>query len=442
MRCFKLGQWGNAIFVLLAVLFGGSAQSASVAGLHWELDAQHAVIDEAKLVLEKNSLEDHRTLVKVADRTRVDMKQNTVSTVHEAVYFYPTTEAVQNSGYERIVWDPDTEELTVLCAVTIRTDGTVTAMDPNTAEVMDTDSYNLFTDRQQLILTLPGLEKGGVSVRVYRIDSKDKLNYLLVDWVGSSGFTMEQLVEVNWTDDAPAWHLDDTSAMSCDVGEKQLLCLARDIAPIQQDANVSYQDVVPSLQVATQTSWSDVVSRMQGLVAEATSNREALSELLTGFGNSKNPLAAVHDLTARQIRYVSFSEGEHTHRPHDVEDTLKRRYGDCKDKSALMYALLEELGYDAYPVLVSTERFEPRGLKLPSRGFFDHMVVCTREDAVERCFDPTNVHSGIATTPLSVQGAVRLSLLPGAVPGVLPVDEHRWQVVVDSKLSFNAEGGQ
>ena len=143
------------------------------------------------------------------------------------------------------------------------------------------------------------------------------------------------------------------------------------------------------------------------------------------------------------MRYVSFSEGRHDVVPHAVATTVANRFGDCKDKSALLLALLERAGVDAYPVLVATDRTNPARLLLPGAGYFDHMIVCIAEPSGgERCLDPTDPSSGVYHTAHGVQGLVRLVLEPGRRPSRVPVDEYRWRLEVEADLGFDSDGSQ
>ena len=54
------------------------------------------------------------------------------------------------------------------------------------------------------------------------------------------------------------------------------------------------------------------------------------------------------------IRYLGIEMGRNSHEPHQPWETLEARWGDCKDKTLLLVALLRELGLEAYPALVNT----------------------------------------------------------------------------------------
>ncbi|WP_404482684.1 transglutaminase domain-containing protein [Novosphingobium sp. BL-52-GroH] len=65
--------------------------------------------------------------------------------------------------------------------------------------------------------------------------------------------------------------------------------------------------------------------------------------------------------------------------PATAEETWQRRYGDCKGKTALLLALLRELGIEAQAVLANNSGND-NGLaeRLPSPRMFDHVLVRAR----------------------------------------------------------------
>lgn len=61
--------------------------------------------------------------------------------------------------------------------------------------------------------------------------------------------------------------------------------------------------------------------------------------------------------------------------PASAETTWSRRFGDCKGKTALLIALLDELGIEADPVLVHSRIGDALPQLLPMVGYFDHVIV-------------------------------------------------------------------
>lgn len=75
------------------------------------------------------------------------------------------------------------------------------------------------------------------------------------------------------------------------------------------------------------------------------------------------------------IRYRGENHGVFTHTPKPPERTLKKRAGDCKDKSNLMVSMLTSIGIKAQLVLVNTSYGKKLREFNPSPYHFDHMIV-------------------------------------------------------------------
>ncbi|WP_028101910.1 DUF3857 domain-containing protein [Pseudoduganella violaceinigra] len=100
-------------------------------------------------------------------------------------------------------------------------------------------------------------------------------------------------------------------------------------------------------------------------------------------------VARVLEYVQNEIRYLSVSMGENSHRPFPPAKVLERRYGDCKDKSLLAVSMLRALGVDASPVLVATTTHKGLSKVLPSPIVFNHAIVRVALNGKEYYLDPT-----------------------------------------------------
>ena len=95
-------------------------------------------------------------------------------------------------------------------------------------------------------------------------------------------------------------------------------------------------------------------------------------------------------LVQQDVRYIYVGLDDGNLRPASAEDTWKRRYGDCKGKTALLLGLLSKLGIEAEPVLASNAGIDD-GLdsRLPSPRMFDHVLVRVQIDGKPLWLDGT-----------------------------------------------------
>ena len=64
---------------------------------------------------------------------------------------------------------------------------------------------------------------------------------------------------------------------------------------------------------------------------------------------------AIYEWVNKNIRYLSVVLDKGGWIPHSTSEILANRYGDCKDYSTIIYALLKAKGIESYPVLIRSE---------------------------------------------------------------------------------------
>ncbi len=121
-------------------------------------------------------------------------------------------------------------------------------------------------------------------------------------------------------------------------------------------------------------------------------------------------------LVQQQVRYVYVGLDGGNYTPATADQTWQRRYGDCKGKTALLLALLGELGIVGEPVLVNNNGGDD-GLdeRLPNPGMFDHVLVRAHIGGADYWLDGT--------------------LPPVAAPSLEPVIGYRWTLPITAQGS-------
>lgn len=126
-----------------------------------------------------------------------------------------------------------------------------------------------------------------------------------------------------------------------------------------------------------------------GLGADSPVRREA-TRIAAANPKPFDRAAAALKLVQQDVRYIYVGLNGGNLRPAAADETWQRRYGDCKAKTALLLALLKELGIPAEPVLVNAsgadDGFDQR---LPSPGLFDHVLVRATIDGASYWLDGT-----------------------------------------------------
>jgi len=80
------------------------------------------------------------------------------------------------------------------------------------------------------------------------------------------------------------------------------------------------------------------------------------AELTAGKTDFYDKTEAIAEFVQKQIRYFVIEKGIGGRQPHPAADIFHNRYGDCKDKSTLLSAMLSTVGIHSALVLVDTHR--------------------------------------------------------------------------------------
>lgn len=88
-------------------------------------------------------------------------------------------------------------------------------------------------------------------------------------------------------------------------------------------------------------------------------------------------VSAIYKWVAQEVRYMGLTMEDTSpgYAPHDVDITFDNRYGVCRDKAALLVAMLRMAGFEAYPVLIHAGAKMDEEVPLP---FFNHAIVAVR----------------------------------------------------------------
>lgn len=433
-------------YLLLIPLLLAAAGAMAEPSVQWGSPDHSDLLELAAELRESDDLPDQLTRLVLKTDIRID--ENTVRRRVRDVWYYPSSRDVQNNGMDRIFFDEQTDQLTIHTAASVDDRGRLHAFDPGTLKITNIDTGNTFSDRRQAVIALPGLGAGSVALLEYTVVTER--SRLEMDWAAmlysrNKVPIGEWELSVEWPEGESLQWAADGERVSCAREGNRLVCSGENIPALRLSGQPSWPDLVDQVIVAEKREWDQIIGKSRSAFDQALRDTRGSQALLEELGIEALPesekIARIHAFVARDIRYVSMSERGHTVTPHSVAATLLSRYGDCKDKSAVLYHLLQRIGVDAYPVLVATERSDPDRLVVPSMGYFDHMVVCFDWNGNNRCLDATDASTDWEHTPAWIQGKVALTLMPGARPTVVDAATFRWKVAVESDLDFDPEGG-
>ncbi len=142
--------------------------------------------------------------------------------------------------------------------------------------------------------------------------------------------------------------------------------------------------------------WSEVAAWAASHYDNVVDGRKEVGQIAKTIkenaGTPEEKVSAALDYVQSNIRYFGIEMGSNSHLPSPPQETLKRRYGDCKDKAVLFISILNALGIKAYPALVNTEIQRHIAELPPLMNTFDHVIVKVVLDNKTYWLDPTRSH--------------------------------------------------
>jgi len=111
--------------------------------------------------------------------------------------------------------------------------------------------------------------------------------------------------------------------------------------------------------------------------------QQKVSAITAGKATKLDQMRAIADFVQAEIRYVEISLGIGGWQPHPASEVFTHRYGDCKDKAALMASMLSVIGIDSYHLVIDSK---PGAVTpdMPAHHAFDHAILAIRlpEDVI------------------------------------------------------------
>ena len=224
-------------------------------------------------------------------------------------------------------------------------------------------------------------------------------------------------------------------------------------------------DYVPPGRTSPFADWSTTAQWMAGLFRQPDSDRPLVQASLAELRASSDDIVEAAGLFARSLRYYAIELGWGGYVPRTPETTLRRSFGDCKDKAQLMITLLRGAGIEAYPVLVIAPSDGHVPDELPSPFQFNHAIVAIRWEGRDtgpgmtvmehpdlgplRFFDATLSDASPQDIGLPLEGGAALVIHPETtglirLPGTSAADnviERRFDLTIaaDGSLRVSAE---
>jgi len=157
--------------------------------------------------------------------------------------------------------------------------------------------------------------------------------------------------------------------------------VVKDVPRMFKEPNMPpLHSVVQRLLVSTIKDWRDVSKWYWNLSkshieAITPAMRKKVTELTKNAGTPQQKIKAIFHFVSQKIRYMGLTTEKEApgYEPHDASLTFNNKYGVCRDKAALLAAMLRIAGFKAYPVLIMNGPKKDPDVPNP---YFNHAITC------------------------------------------------------------------
>lgn len=367
----------------------------------------------------------------------------------------------REQGAIDIRYTPETQAVEVRAARVYKRAGEIVEATAETDRDLSEPWYGLYYDLRAQSIEFARLEPGDVLDIEYVISDVGQRN-LFADTFGDLHALQEDLPRgestyVLITPKARQFYLNQPklpglTMSEAERGDERIVTLrALDVPKVVAEPGMpGFTEVAAYVHVSTYRDWPEVAAWYRGLIGEQLQSDEAIRrtvrEAIRGARDDRERIRRLYDWVVQKTRYVGLEFGLHGYKPYRVTQVFARKFGDCKDKAALLVAMLKEAGIASTMALVRTRRGGDLDPLPASLAPFDHALVYVPQ--YDLFLDGTAEFSGSDELPAQDQGVPALLVSdPRAAGGgagrlvrtpVLPPERNR--VRRDARIALAADG--
>ncbi len=186
-----------------------------------------------------------------------------------------------------------------------------------------------------------------------------------------------------------------------------------------------FDQILPWVQLGTVSdTWADAGSEYLAQIEDKLDFEKVADRaqrLVEGVDSRTRQIEILSAYVQNEIHYEAIEFGRRAYIPKTARETMRDRYGDCKDHSVLLYSMLRAVGIDASLALVNlNQQVTPT---LPNTDQFDHMIVSIPHENRRLYVDATDKDLRLGQLPpRSMAGNYALEL--GSTPSLLQIPEY------------------
>ncbi|HEY4266335.1 MAG TPA: DUF3857 and transglutaminase domain-containing protein, partial [Micropepsaceae bacterium] len=258
------------------------------------------------------------------------------------------------------------QDIDVTEAYTLKGDGRKLAVDPSgilTQQAPQAANAPLFTDLKQKVVIFPNVEVGDTLVLTKK--RHDKQSYFKGRFIKQSVFSpLTPVAQYDLTIAIPkslsstlenhAIEFQKSASGDKDVYKAHY----ENLNPETEDvAAIAQYDRLPRYFISTFKDYDEMGRSYAALfgpkVAVSAKIKAQADTITAGITDRREQARAIYEWVSQHVRYVGIELGQGAIVPRDAELVLANAYGDCKDITVLLSALLKAKNIDSEPALIN-----------------------------------------------------------------------------------------
>lgn len=360
--------------------------------------ARWETVDEASVTF----IDDHDEYDVAADGSYVNLRHRVVKIEKES--------AIKDYGTAELEYDGAIETMEIVSAF-VKNDETRIAVDKKYIEHRSAGADNTgFNSKKVIVIAFPGIRTGSITeltIKKTRFKAIHQGHFSQIYTPGTFHskkgrlMTVRSAIPLQYSISGPKGYIAGASKKNGNIYE-YYFDLKKDIylqiAPNSEPGLWFPETFYPVINLTSFKSWADMTGvfskKLHPIINSKLPARfvsfveKAKSE--TGFERRADVLVSQ---MIQELRYMGdWRNSNFYHMPRSFEEIDRTSFGDCKDLSLVLAAMLRTLGYKAdLAVIERTEWPSYLQMPLPLTQFFNHMIVRAEDENGKLYWlDPTN----------------------------------------------------
>lgn len=341
---------------------------------------------------------------RVLDDLQIKVGDNSVERFFHYYQRVNTAAGLEDLSQLRFYYEPSYQQLAIHFVRILRGSATIDALRPSEIKVIHEEEeldQQLFNGTEAAVIFVNDVRVGDVIEYAFTLTGDNPVlggrftdTYYFVDQDPIQEFALRLLYP---TKRSLAIKADNTDLQPTKqpLGEHtEYLWYAQNLRPLTfEDSTPDWFDPSPRVTLSEFQDWSAVVSWAlpfyQNTSLKNSELRAKIQEWLERSSSAEDRTAWALQFVQDEIRYLGIELGRYSHQPTLPDKVFARRFGDCKDKSLLLSSILNAMGIDAVPALVSMDGKASVDTWQPTPFAFDHVIVQAKVSGKTYWLDPT-----------------------------------------------------